>query len=218
MYRKSRRYQIEELTWPANFYEPISGEERYTLLEAAMKEVDSEENRLRYVLWQCRYGSTEKNHGKPKVDYFMKLWMDLEFASGRTSSVFGVKKVVKDIKKDLDQLGVTKMKEYGELGQELLYQEFVQGGRYYFELCASDKNYNTELMGLKQISDNHFLSKILSDVYRICYTTPTAFDLKEDLELFTKAVTNALEMDYPDLSEDLHKAIEANTTGKIKLD
>ncbi len=208
MYQNRRKRDVQELTWPDSYYVPASGEERFKLLDAALSEEDSEENRLRFLLWEFRYGQIKKNDGKPKTDYFMKLWMDLEFASGRTSSIFGVKKVIKEIKKDLEVLGFNELQEYGELGQELLYQEMVQAGRYYFELSATDKNYNSELFGLKQISDDKFFDKITEDVYRICYRTPKAFGLQGELELFTKAVTEALQLDYPELIDDLHRIIE----------
>ncbi len=208
MYQNKRKGNIQELPWPDSYYAPNSGEERYKLLDAAMSEQDSEENRLRFRLWECRYGQFAKNNGKPKLDYFMKLWMDLDFASGRTSSMFGVKKVIKEINKDLEVLGFSVAHEYGELGQELLYQEMVQGGRYYLALCATDKNYNSELFGLKQISEERFFDKITSDVYRVCYRTPKAFGIQEELEMFTKAVTEALELDYPEAMDDLHRVIE----------
>lgn len=197
-----------EIPWPDSYYEPVSGEERYKLLQAAMQEEDSEENRLRLKLWEYRYDSAKKNNGKPKIDNFMRLWMNLEFASGRTSSVFGVKKVIKELTKDKEALGWEEMQAYGELGANLLYQELLQGGRYYFELCASDKNYNSELFGIKHISQDKFLNKITGDVYRICYMTPKAFGLQESFSVFTEAITEALAMDYPEQMEALQRAIE----------
>ena len=208
MYQNSRRTRIVELPWPDSYYEPISGDKRYELLNAALGEEDSEENRLRLKLWEYRYGKVAENNGKPKLDNFMKLWLDLEYFSGRTNSFFGVKKATKEIKKDMDHLGCQEMKEYGELGLALLYEELVQAGRYYFELCASDKNYTTEIFGLKTISQEKFVNKITDDVFRICYKTPKLLNLQDDLEMFTKAVTEALDTDYPEQIQGLNAAIK----------
>lgn len=210
MIKNNSKYKRVELPWPDNFYEPISGEERYQLLVAAINEEDNEENQLRLKLWQYRYDSVAKNNGKPSTDKFMRLWLDLEFASGRTSSLFGGKKISKLIKQDLDNLGWSVMDEYGDLGRELLHMELVQAGRYYFELCSTDRNYNTELFGMKQISRERFFDKIVSDVHRICYKTPKAFGLQKELELFTKAMTEALEIDYPDKIKDWEDVMKKN--------
>ncbi len=208
MYQNGKRNKIMELPWPDSFYEPISGDRRYKLLEEALGEEDSEENRLRLKLWEYRYGSVSRNNGKPSMDNFMKLWLDLEFYSQKTNSLFGVKNVAKEIKRDIDNMGYQEMQEYGELGLAMLYQEFVQAGRNYFMLCASDRNYTTELFGIKKISDERFIEKITGDVYRICYLTPKAFKLQEDLEMFTKAVTEAFEIDYSEQIDDLNAVIK----------
>ena len=210
MYQNSRRNEIMELPWPDSYYEPISGDRRYKLLEAALGEEDSEENRLRLKLWEYRYGSVSRNNGKPSMDNFMKLWLDLEFYSQKTNSIFGVKNAAKEIKRDIDSLGYQEMQEYGELGLTMLYQELVQAGRYYFNLCASDRNYTTELFGIKKISDERIVDKITGDVYRVCYMTPKAFKLQEDLEMFTKAVTEALEIEYPEQIKNLNAVIQKN--------
>ena len=214
MKQNRRRNKALDLTWPDNYYAPVSGEERYKFLDAAIQDEDSEANRFRLKLWEYRYGAVAKNKGKPKMDGFMKLWMDLKFASGRTNAVFGVKSVIKEIKKDIKSLGFSELDQYDEVEKDLLYKELVQAGQYYLELCASDKSYNTELFGLKQISDEHFEQKIINDVYSICYMTPSVFDLQKELELFTKAVTEALEKDYPELIPDLNAAVEKMSQSK----
>lgn len=204
--KKSNR-MIDQLPWPDNYYEPQSGADRKVLLDEAMLE-DNEANRIRYELWESRYGKVAKNNGKPKTDGFMKLWMDLEYASGRMSAIFGVKKIGKDIRNDVKKLECNEIEQYGELGQELLFMEMVQGARYYFDLCAGDKNYNTEAFGLVPITEERFKNKIAEDVYRICYTTPKAYGVEQELKLFTNAVMEALKMEYPEQWSNLVATLE----------
>lgn len=202
-----KNHMIEQLPWPDNYYEPQSGKDRKLLLDKAMEE-ENEANRIRYALWEARYGKVAKNNGKPGTDGFMKLWMDLEYASGRISSIFGIKKIGKELRRDIKNLECSDIEQYGELGQELLFMEMVQGARYYFELCAEDRNYNTEAFGLVPITEERFKNKIAADVYRICFETPKVYGVEQELALFTKGVMEALKIDFPEQWSNLVATIE----------
>ncbi len=201
---------VEKLSWPDNYYERLSGTKRRRLLDEALQLDDSEENRMRLKIWECRYGTATVRGTEAEVDRFMKLWMDLDYASHRLGAVWGFRFIVKPIRKDMGILGITRLQEFGVHGEDLMYKEMVQMGRTYFAICAEDKSYTSAALGLTHISHEKFLQKITENVYRICYQTPKAFGLEKELALFTKAITEALEIDYPEQKEKLMLAVNHN--------
>lgn len=201
---------IENLSWPDNYYERLSGAERRRLLDEAILMNDTEENRMRLKIWECRYGKVPKGKSETGMDRFIKLWMDLDYASHRLGAVFGLRFIVKPIRQDMDILGITRLQDFGAYGEELMYQEMVQMGRYYFALCEEDKSYTSLALGLSRLNHEQFLQKITEDVYRICYQTPKVFGLQKELKLFTRAVTEALEIDFPGQKIKLMDAVQTN--------
>ena len=180
----------------AQYYREHDPMKRKALLDAAVLEEDSEENRIRRELWEIRY--KEPQSGTPsRADGFLSLWMSMEFNKNAGNKIFGSKSACKEIRKKLEQLKFKELQEMDELHHGLLYRECCHMVKMYMELCETDRSYNSTLCGIMHISKEKAKVKLQSDIVQTAVELPKAIGMEEELAIVTKAAREMYEVHFP---------------------
>ena len=195
-----------EATWEREYYRQLKRDARKKILEEAIAaEGMSPANELRQKLLEARYG--KKLSDGNAVDYFVRGWMTLCYLNNSSSSVFGRKKRERDIQSLRDDWQFALMKEYGEIGKKVLYQEMRNLVLLYIDLCKNDKNYGAILLGIGRMKEGTLLTKIGKDLFAIAYEVPRSIGIEDELREFTKAVTDVFCEEYPDRADEFRGSI-----------
>ena len=106
------------LNWPYEYMHMKDPVIRKNILDESIKQgIDPEGNKLRSMLWERRYPN-----GIEEDEYF-KAWMYFDYVTEELNSFFGKKKRLNTVKGHIERMGIHAMKEYGELGERILYEE-----------------------------------------------------------------------------------------------
>lgn len=172
------------------YYQEIDKDKRKALLDGAIaKEGINPEYELRQVLWERRYGRREK---EPEgVDYYIRGWMTLMYLKQSATSVLGKRSALREIQKAKKDWNMKFLRDQGELGERLLYQELYNMVKLYIHLCGNDKNYRSSLFGLMQIDQKKLTEKIAFDVHESTRTIPQILGVEEELQDLQRAAADA---------------------------
>lgn len=201
----------DAVSWD-EYYLEVDRELRKELLDAKIAaEGMTPENQLRTRLWEVRY----KQRGKDpaEVDYYIRGWLSMHYLQHATGGFFGRRNHDKEKQQILEDWGVSIAAEYGEAGQEILYQELCNMTRLYLNLCKDDKSYSSLLLGLGRMKDSSLINKIAKDVYTLAYEIPRTAGMVEEFQVFTRAATDTFYAIYPKNKAVLHSLIEEGARG-----
>lgn len=178
------------------YYQEIDKDKRKALLDSAIAEDGmNPEYELRKELWERRYGRREK---EPEgIDYYIRGWMSVMYLKQSATSFFGKRSALKEIQKAKEDWNLDFLREQGELGEKLLYQELFNMVKLYIYLCANDKNYKSTLFGLMQIDQKKLIEKMANDIYESSRTIPQILGMEEELQVLRKAAEDAFCDVYP---------------------
>lgn len=186
---------MEEKAWVYSYIRETDREKRKQLLDDAIaSEGMSPENELRRKLLESRY--QKKNQAD--VDTFIRGFMNVRFLENAAKGFFARSKIRKTMQLIREDWCMDTAQSYGQVGEQILFQELCNMMRLYFKLCEEDKNYNAVLLGFGHISDESRTAKISREVYDLAYDIPRATGLAEELELFTRAADQTFRQVYPD--------------------
>ena len=180
----------------AQYYRETEPEKRKELLEQAIASGEEPEaNEIRKEIWEARYKGLT-NDGS-LADGYLKFWMALEFNRNAGHKVFGSGRAQKEICQDLDDVKCREICEKSELHKELLYRECLHLVKFYMDLCAKDKNYNSILCGLITIKKDSAISKLKRDIYETAIRLPQEIGLEKDLKLVSDAAREMYAQQFP---------------------
>lgn len=186
---------MEEKAWVYSYIRETDREKRKQLLDDAIaSEGMSPENELRRKLLESRY--QKKNQAD--VDTFIRGFMNVRFLENAAKGFFARSKIRKTMQLIREDWCMDTAQSYGQVGEQILFQELCNMMRLYFKLCEEDNNYNAVLLGFGHISDESRTAKISREVYDLAYDIPRATGLAEELELFTRAADQTFRQVYPD--------------------
>lgn len=202
----AREKDYEKLleNWPYEYYHMRDAIERKKLLDLAIeKGLTPVENEIRSMLWNLRYPDGENLYAKGEivVDKFIASWMYFDYAADRTQSWFGKSKLIKNVKKNLENLGAEAVKPYGNLGELVLYDEYYQLIYLYMHLCEEDRNYGSLILGLGKMSKDSYALKVAKNLYRTCYKVALDLDMNDEFAILQKAATEAYYDEFPNYQE-----------------
>ena len=181
---------MAEKLWVEQFIKEVEKEDREKILEQAIAEEGlTEENALRRQFFEARYEYNPKS--KLMVDHLIRGWMSMAYLANETKSLFGKGRVEKEKKKIRSDLALDVIKEYGELGEEVMYGEYYNAACLYMKLCNEDKTYGSVLLGLGRMKPAKLIEKIAYDIYRVAYELPEEVGMKEEMAVFRRALTDA---------------------------
>ena len=179
---------MAENLWVEQYRRETDKEERIEILNKAIAEEGlTEENALRKQLLEARYEENKKGN----IDHFIRGWMTLAYLENETRSVFGKKRIQKEITNIRSDLQLDLVKEHGETGRRVLYDEFYNTARLYMSLCEEDKSYNSILLGFGRMKPAKLVAKIAADLYRVSSAIPKSIGMDEELKTFREALTEA---------------------------
>lgn len=180
------------------YYEESDPIKRKAILEESIaKGEEPEAGQARMELWNCRYANKIDKKSETRADGFMKLWMTLKFFSGSRMGNFTRKRNQREIRKLLDDLGFEKMKAYGTMGEQVLYQECYHAARVYVTSCSEDKRYASSLLGLMSISKEKVQEKIAKDTVLVSKLIPEELHMEEDMRIFSEGSIQAYKDMFP---------------------
>lgn len=224
MLKQNPLQAAQQYQWPENYYretdalqrrkilldrieEEKKERERRAMVEEgkAVTNTNSEENRLRLLLWENRYlNEAGKQDG---VDYYLKTWNELKFAAEKADSFFGKKSLQKVKKRTREVFQFDVLKESSDYWK-VWYDEYVQFCCFYIQICQTDKSYTSVLFNLAKISEENLTIKIAQDLYEKTIVIPEKLGMEEDFELLAKAARDSFVFYYPkdqQLYEELNK-------------
>ena len=114
-----------------------------------------------------------------------------------TRGLFGEKKRQREREKILKDWNFALAEQYGQEGQEALYQELHNMTELYLTICQDDKAYSSMILGLGKMNKNSLLSKMAREVYTVAYEIPREMGMAEELEIFTRAATDVFYEMFP---------------------
>ncbi len=176
-------------------YEPMK---RKMFLDQSIADgEDDEANAVRKELWELRYGGPAEKGVETRADGYLALWMALEYNKDAAGRLFGAKSARKEIEKNLKKLKFKEIQEKSELHRELLYRECCHMVKTYMELCEKDKTYNSTLCGIVPLGEKNAKNKLQNDVYETAVVLPGNINMKEELDIITRAAREAYEAHFP---------------------
>ena len=196
-------------TWPESYYsEKDPGLRRILLEEEIRQHPGVSENDLRQNLWEIRFVSRDKKNTGQQVDNYIGGWMEMLYLSRNNGGLFGFRYAAKELRKTIKKMGFSEAEEYGETGREVLYREIYHLCSFYYHLCATDKGYGTKLMGMMSMKDEDITMKIAKEVLQNAYRLPMNTGLVQEMEVFTKAATQAFYDYFPREKDKLDSQVE----------
>ena len=190
------------LNWPYEYMHMKDPVIRKKILDESIKQgVDPEGDKLRSMLWERRYPK-----GIDEDEYF-KAWMYFDFVAEEINAFFGKKKRLNNVKQHLERIGIYAMKEFGELGEQILYEELYHLVYNYIQLCADDRNYGSVILGFGKMNKDSYALKVAKNLRRVCYIPAEGFGLQEEFSLLQKAAMEAYYDAFPEYDELYDKVI-----------
>ncbi len=200
---REKDYSRLLIDWPYEYVRMKSPVERKRLLDAAIEAgIDPEGNEIRLMLWNRRYPEGVE------ADEYLKAWMYFDFVADSLKSWFGKGKRLKETKQYLDTMGIYAVKEYGELGDRILYEEMYHLVYNYIQLCGDDRNYGSLILGLGKMSKESYALKVANNLCRVCHKVAYGLELQEEFGVLQKAAMEAYYDSFPEYEELYDKAIK----------
>ena len=179
---------MAEKLWVAQYMRETDSLKRAKILQAAIAEEGMlPENELRSKILEARHPLQD---GRP-IDCFIRGLMHLKFMDGGSMGLFGNKRIEKEKQKVYEDWQIDLVKSYGEVGEEVLYQELFNMAKLYIELCHDDSAYRSVFFGLGRMKEDKLTAKIANEFYKLGYAIPARFDMQEELRPFTRGLTDA---------------------------
>ena len=188
--------------WPEAYYATTEREERLQILEARLNSGEADEkDQIRKKMWELRYQKRDK---MPEgVDYFIRSWMELFFISKKMGKMFHKKeRYAKDLVQIKNDFGFELAKEYGEAGEDVLYEELRHGVGLYIKLCQIDRQYGSVLCGIMKMKPKDLVIKIGNELHKITVEVPKFLEQEEEFALLTKACKEAFWNVYPEYRKE----------------
>jgi len=202
---------VRQFEWPDDYYMETDGMRRKALLDQALAAEDTEENRMRLLLWNKRY--TDHKGKYDGTDHFFRVWVDLPFIVKECNSFLGKKKAGKRKAEVLETLGLNIPEEKPEY-RDVWYREFVNFCSTYIQISRNDRSYSTTLFGIGAIPEDSLLKKIAADLCKRTIEYPCLLGIGDKTELLAAAAKSAFAGYYPGREEIYEEAgKEARTAG-----
>lgn len=185
----------DAVSWD-EYYLEVDRDLRKEMLDAKIAaEGMTPENELRSRLWEVRY--TPRGKDPAEVDYFIRGWLSMHYLKQANNRFFARRNYKKEKEQILEDWGLALAAEYGQVGEEILYQELCNLTRLYLHLCKDDKSYSSLLLGLGRMKDSSLIGKMAKDVYTLAYEIPKMTGTVEEFRIFSKAATDTFYAVYP---------------------
>lgn len=170
------------------YYRESSPSRRRAVLEEAAKGGQgTKEDEIRLQIWELRYGRPGEKGQTGRADRYLKLWMDMKYLAENPPGRFGMKKTQRRLEEDLDKLGFVRFYEESETSRGILYQECLHVVRLYIQLCFSDRNYTSLVLGMMPMKKGKVQDKISKDLKTVYQDLPSVIKIPQPLELLLKA-------------------------------
>lgn len=163
--------------WPSHYYEIPTAMNRKEILDEAERQgisVPADAYRKKY----CEKRFFTRN-SEGTVDLFMYAWMMIKSVSGVGFSLFGMKKVQRELESYMENLCLCDYETAWQEERSVLTEEWGDFARCLINSCAESKNYNAALLwpGLKQLKDSDLAEKIAAEIFLVTRDYPAHFGL-----------------------------------------
>ena len=186
---------MEEKNWVNEYSRELDRTKRQQILAAAIEEEGlSPANELRKKLIDARYGKNKSQ----EIDYFVRGIMRLFYLKNGAGRFFAKGQSRREKEGIRSDLKLASGKPYGEVGEQVLYEEYSNLARLYISLCKSDKNYGAILLGLGKMKESSLVNKIARDIYTAAFDVPERAGMTDEMRTFQRAFTDVFCETFPD--------------------
>lgn len=193
--------------WPQEYYDTTDREERKNLLQQRLETPAADKkDEIRMKFWELRYKTRAKM--PVGVDYFIRSWMELYFVSRKPGNKFQLKQQEEAIRQAKHDMGFELAAEYGDDGEEVLYQELCHGVALYMQLCRDDSKYNSQLLGIMKLKKNNLVEKIGNELWNVSTVVPKTFRVEKEFSMLKKACEDTFWKEYPKYVNDQEIKLE----------
>ena len=197
---------MDRKPWLEKYMRELSRKKRRLLLEeAVVEEGMSPENELRKKLYEARFGLNEK----AETDLFIRGWMTLYNLQNAPRGIFGKKRIQRDLAQIQADWKYDLAASYGSIGEEVLYEELYHMILVYIQLCMTDRNYSSLLLGMGRMQEETLIVKIAGDLCRTAWDIPAQLNCVEDFAILRRAAEDAFCDRFPDDDDVIRRKIEA---------
>lgn len=174
--------QEEYIRWSQQYAAQTDQTQRQKMLEQALQQ-DTEhyaEHELRQKIWQCRYAS-------PRVDAYIRFWMEVMYAQRTSRSFFGRRKLEKVLRQGAQLLFLDQYSRLDEAGKRIVEEELEQMVRLYSKLALKDVRYASQLCGMMRMQDDAVCRKLGKEFWQVSCILPAQVGLKQLYQPLAKA-------------------------------
>ena len=143
-------------------------------------------NALRRSLWNLRY--TDPQNADHRVDRLLWQCVNLLCIYKMAGPCFLRKSAAKEVRDAMQTMGFEQAAACGEAGGRELYLEFRNTARRYFNVSRADRSYQKKYFGIVSMKSDECAEKLAKDAWRLSEGVEERFCLRQELELFSKAV------------------------------
>ncbi|MCF0146690.1 MAG: hypothetical protein HUJ73_08915 [Eubacterium sp.] len=177
-----------EKLWVKQYMRETKPKQRKAILEQAIADEGMmPDNELRQKIAEKRYTVVDHND----ADLFLRGWLTLHFMENLKNTAFNRKRIQREKGKILSDWQFPTAKEYGEIGDQVLYEELFNMTKLYIELCTEDKHYKSIILGLGTMSKEKLRYKIAKDVYNVAFAIPKRLAFADEVGALADAARDA---------------------------
>ena len=191
---------LENESWRP-YYQELDEEKRWKLYEEIVNSTEDDgANALRKKLYEKRYTNPKKPGKKTDNGIWEMVVMPAQF-----HGVVAMKKnTQKQIRESLEKLGITEENMSTDVKKSAVYWEIRNIARRFYSTMESPR-YGRKLFGMMESSWDEKQVRAAGDVWTMAELVPEKFDMKEEMELFTRAVID----EFYCVSDDAKRIYEA---------
>ncbi len=195
--------------WPETFYEEIDARTRMHLLDLADEAgLTPDENPVRRKILALRYEKADD--GKTYADRFLRVFMELKYVFDSGAHTLFRKSKEKQIRRALETIEYRSYSDADDLTHDLYCNELLHMGRLYINLCRTDKQYGSVILGIGRMKKESLTEKIARDIHTSSIAIPAQYGMTEELKDWSRALQEAFRMMFP-ASADLLYALKAKS-------
>ena len=127
---------------------------------------------------------------RPGHEVDRMLFMCVSFIQMYKSARLFAKGTRKDVLTAMKEMGFERARDFGEAGEEALYQEIRNAAARYFKTCES-ASYNRRLFGLAASGEENRKNRMCRDAWQMSEGLATRTGLTEEMKIWNRGVLDA---------------------------
>jgi len=172
--------------WPTSYYGIPDGPTRLEALKEATKRgITTDDDLYREKILMRRFFSLSKDGS---ADAFMRGWMMISAGCASQISFFNRKMLTKELLSNMKLLLLHDYNVEDEIEEKVLFEEYRDFAKAYFDSCVDNKIYRSSVFGLIPMKEATLAEKIANEFMAVTKSYPESLGYGEEMLPLHKAV------------------------------